>query len=468
MAVATVPVRPSRFFLTESSTMSAYAGLLMLLSWSPAAGVWQLGAYLAVPATVLLLIVIARPLLSVRALLVFGALTATGAASAMLEGFDVRPTNLVVVALTYGSILVLVPRLRYEPSRYGQIVSFSAFLAIFELLVAVAQFVTNNDGLAFRSMAAGDHAVGTLLGNSHLFSVKMILHVIVLTVAAVFGVRRRTAVVGAVAAVIGVVLSSALFSTALGLTGIALAVFGIPTWLFFRALRRSIWRLRIALAAVLISSVLLFVFTQPANVRYVGQTVDRVTGALIGANVRALPGKLEASLDSLALLMSDPKVLLVGTGPGHYSSRAALILSGGYLAPHAASIPVSNSTYTETLILPRWNPRVWSVQFQDGVMNQPFHSIQSVLVEFGLIGALIVLVGVASAFQRLTTIRVASPEAAAIQLTALMTMIAMPFLLLSDNWLEYPHAAVPLFLPLVLAFGIDRTSPRRPPEKSRR
>jgi len=432
---------------------SGFVLWLLALSWAPAIGVPQLVAYVGVPASVVALILLRRCRLSLATVIYFLALGTVAAASLTLEGDAARPLNAGLALLTYGSLLVLVPRFRYDATRYRTFVVAAAWIAILQVGVAAAQFLVANPSPTFQSMASGDAAVGTLLTNSHLFSVKMLGLLVVLSVAALVNVRRWMALAGAGAALLGVVLSSALLSTALGAVAIAAAIYLTPTTLILRRLARHVRRLRWTIAAVFLVGGLLFVATQPSNVRYMTNTLRSLTGVLTGESARTLPGKIAATIDSTDLLLSQTKLALIGTGPGHYSSRAALILSGGYLSPHPSIVPVSLSPYTETRILPRWNPEVWSVRFQDGVMNQPFHSIQSVLLELGLVGVLIGMLGYLHAWYRVLRLPSDDRSMAAIQLTAVLTLVLLPLLLLSDNWLEYPQSATQLLLPLVLAMN---------------
>lgn len=427
---------------------------LSVLSWTPSSGALQLIAYVGVPLSVTVWTIVTKSRVSLPVLLLFAALATLATLSMLAEGDAVALPNALLAVLTYGSLAILLVRAPYDARCYGRLVTALSVLTVVQVLIAVVQFVDANRSLRFVSMAAGDAAVGTLLTNSHLFSVKMLVLVAVFAVAAILRVHRRAAVTGLLAALIGVVLSSALLSTVLGLAAVCVVAFALPSRFIGARLRTPLWRLRIAATAIAIIGGALFLLSQPANVRYIQGTFSGLARIAMGESERPLPGKVNATIDSAAYMFDDAKVLLIGTGPGHYSSRAALILSGGYLAPHPSMVPVSLSTHTDTMILPRWNPGVWSVQYQDGVMNQPFHSIQSIVVEFGLIGSLLVLFGYGWAWRRVLGVRAPDARTAAVQLSGIVVLAMLPVLLLTDNWLEYPHAAVQMLVPVALALNL--------------
>lgn len=429
---------------------------LLLLSWAPAVGAAQLLAYVFAPASAIAVLLVRTSRLSRITIVLAAALCGLGALSLALEGDHGRPLNAALAALTYGSLLAFAPRIRFESERYGTFVVAMAWITFVELVVAMGQFVASNASLTFQSMAAGDAAVGTLLTNSHLFAIKMLVSLVVFAVAAILDVRRRIALFGASASLLGVVLSSALMSTVLGAVAIVAVVYLTPTWLVLRHLRRPIGRLRTTVFVAFVAGGLLFFATQPDNVRFTAATLRVLVSPTTGTPERPVPGKVAATLESASLLLSQPKVMLLGTSPGHFSSRAALILSGGYLSPQPSYVPVSLSRYTEAIVLPRWNPSVWSVQYRDGVMNQPFHSVQSIVVELGLLGTLVVLAAYVGLWSRALRFKAWDRGSAAIQLTAVVALVLIPLLLLTDNWLEYPQAAIQLLLPLVLLLNVRR------------
>jgi hypothetical protein len=433
------------------------ASSLLVVSWFPVSGFFQVFVYLAIPTLVAFWIITHRANLSrIGTALVLAVLTVSGL-GLVLEGSHAMPLNGALALLTYGSTLLLLLRFRVRTTDYGEIVVISAWLVFIEVAIAIGQFVIENRGVSFQAMSAGDAVVGTLLAHSHLFVVKMLAHFFVLLSAVVLGVRRRVAALGMYAALVGIVLGSALLTMILAAVGLLLFLYLVPANHLGHELSRAIRRLRVTFAVVLGVATGMMLWLQPDNVAYISREVRGLRTVLTTTAAGEGRGKVVGTVDSLRLLTSNPKVLLFGTGLGHYSSRAALILSGGYLTHHPSFIPVSVSRYTSSHILPRWNPTIWSRRYLDGVMNQPFQSVQSVVLELGLTGTALVAFAYFWSWARVLRIGARGKEARSIQLAALLALSAIPMILLSDNWLEYPHAFVPLVLPILLSLNLRRS-----------
>jgi hypothetical protein len=160
------------------------------------------------------------------------------------------------------------------------------------------------------------------------------------------------------------------------------------------------------------------------------------------------------------LLFDNLKTATFGLGLGRYSSRAAMILSGGYLRNHPDLIPISRSPQTDIYIYSRWNPDVWHI-YGGSIMGMPTNSVQSVLIEFGLIGfgAMLWYFGflVWRAYKRLQR---SSDELAILYLRMVLPFLAaLSTVSLTDLWLEYPQLTVYVYLVVVLAFSYRRVSP---------
>lgn len=432
------------------------ASTLLVVSWFPVSGFFQVVVYLAIPTLVAFWIITRRANSSRTGTAVVLAILTVSGLGLVLEGSHAIPLNVALAVLTYGSTLVLLLRFRIRTTDYGYFVAISAWLVFIEVAIAIGQFIIENRGVSFQAMSAGDAVVGTLLAHSHLFVVKMLAHFFVLVSAVALGVRRRIAALGMYAALIGIVLGSALLTMILAAVGLLLFLYLVPANLLGHGLSRALRRLRVTFAVVLGAATGLMLWLQPDNVAYISREVRGLRTVLASTSAGEGRGKIVGTVDSMRVLTSNPKVLLVGTGPGHYSSRAALILSGGYLAHQPAIIPVSVSRYTSAHILPRWNHTIWSRRYLDGVMNQPFHSVQSVVLELGLIGISLVSLAYLWSWARVLRIRACCREARSIQLAALLSLSATPMILLSDNWIEYPHAFVPLVLPILMALNLRR------------
>jgi hypothetical protein len=145
-------------------------------------------------------------------------------------------------------------------------------------------------------------------------------------------------------------------------------------------------------------------------------------------------------------VVDDTKNLLLGTGAGQYSSRAALITSNEYLrvklprmlsgeSDYAAKhLPVAKAIFRET--------------GEGSAISKPYYSLLSVFVEFGLIQSL-VLAGVflASLLRNVQLMRSPHPQVAAIGMFCSVGILFFLFCCTIENYMEFPQA---IFIPILL------------------
>lgn len=449
-AERTEPLKLARF------SVPSFIGVLYLLSWLPANGALQIVVYLGLPTLVILGALIGGLTFSRVRLALFGAWAAVIGLSLVLEGSNLLGLNATVALLTHASLLLLVVHFHFEPVKYVKLIGLLALLTTMETGIALTQFIGASGSLTFSSMSAGDAAVGTLLTNSHLFVVKMLAMSVVLGVAAAYRIRFWFATFGAFSALLGVFLGSALLATALAVVTIVAVILFFPTKIIPRAFVPAVRSLRRLVVVGTMTLVVGMAYLQKGNFEYVQTTLMRAGDILSAREVKDNSGKIVGARLSSELMASDAKVLMLGTGLGHYSSRAALILSGGYLASQPSWMPVSASRYTKDNILPLWNATVWSEQFRDGVMNQPFFGLQSFALEGGAIGLAILLLTYAYVGIALLNTSVQDRYGTAILTTGVIMYVLLPALLLTDNWLEFPHAAIALLLPISMALSLSK------------
>lgn len=437
-------------------------GFLHLMSWFPATALPQVIVYVGVPSVLFAALVTGRAQFSKNRLAFLSLWLGCVGISLLLEGGALQPLNVATALLTHSPLLLLVLHLRFEPKTYDRLIGLLATIAVVEVGLAILQFLMNNGSLSFRSMSAGDAAVGTLLTNSHMFVVKMLVLMVILGVAAAYRIRTVQALVGAFAALFGVFLGSALLAMIVAVGAIGTTILFFPSAVLPPQFLIAIKRLRRWMVLGSLVLVIGMAYLQRGNVQYVLNTLTRASELVSVADGGSSSGKIVGWFGSMDLMRSNPKVLLIGTGLGQYSSRAALILSGGYLHSHPEWVPVSMSHYTSSFILPLWNRSVWSVQFQDGVMNQPFFGLQSILVESGVVGFAILGAGYLFIGAALLRTAAGSRHSAAILSTAIFMYLLLPALLLTDNWLEFPHAAIGLLIPITMALSLPpRSAPVR-------
>lgn len=426
-----------------------------VLSWTPAKGALQAGAYGGALVIVGLCLALGRWRPSAAGWIGMGGLVSILFLGFLFQADEFRVLNFALGGLTYGAVLLVFVRWNNPVKVYYSLVHWMAISSVFETLLAAGQILKETPSLAAIDGGVGDYAVGTLLTHSHLFVAKMWIQCFVLVVAFAFKMRSVWVRLGILFSALGALLGSALFISVLFAVGVGLLLYFLPLNSFFQIPSKWLRRMRLhgAIAVALFFSLLLY--TQPKNAEYVRHTVSSLGRAIQGEESLS-KGKILAGVESLRLMMDEDAVALFGTGLGHFSSRAAMILTGGYLTSHPEWIPVSMSSYTKELIYPLWNPDVWTKRYRDGVLNQPFHAIQSLGVELGLVGFgwIAILVGVAGA--SLLRARYVNPREKAIQFTAVGLLILVPVLGLSDNWLEYPSFTIPIWMLVSLAISLHR------------
>ncbi|MFC7356138.1 hypothetical protein ACFQO1_00435 [Jejudonia soesokkakensis] len=90
---------------------------------------------------------------------------------------------------------------------------------------------------------------------------------------------------------------------------------------------------------------------------------------------------------SRRLLFENPKVLLLGTSPGTYNSRTAFYLNGDFIGNDTFKKLFNYRTdYHRNYVMPILNRNyLENSSWNDGTRNQPFSSLVSIIVEYGLI-----------------------------------------------------------------------------------
>lgn len=175
-----------------------------------------------------------------------------------------------------------------------------------------------------------------------------------------------------------------------------------------------------------------------------------------------------AALGTVGDLFADrPAAVLVGTGPGTFSSRAWLTFANPY-SPRAVRDPVSRAVSSLTggeqyhtdvsdhYVLPQFLSA--RAVLGSKSINSPFSSYTSLLAEVGLLGFLL-LVGiyaggmVRAARMTLASIRSAQPVDAlpALLLAATIALFVLLQMALLGNWLEVARITVPSWILLAVA-----------------
>jgi len=145
-------------------------------------------------------------------------------------------------------------------------------------------------------------------------------------------------------------------------------------------------------------------------------------------------------------ILDDPKNLLIGTGLGQYSSRAALITSGQFLSVHLPAFMTGESGYFRRGIEP--GLAEFERSGEGSAISKPYFSAMSVLVELGVPLTLLLAAGVVLAMRKhLALSQSRIPEVALIGTTSNAGTLFFVLCCGIENYAEFPSA---IFLPLLL------------------
>lgn len=152
------------------------------------------------------------------------------------------------------------------------------------------------------------------------------------------------------------------------------------------------------------------------------------------------PRKLVFYAGAYKRIIKDPLIVLFGTGPGTYSSRASFLLNGDHskIGIIKRNIQI-RPRFAEQDVFPLWNSKIVGMAWMNGSKNEPWSSIVSFLVEYGVIISLAVFLLI---YRRVLKIRKAGFNSDFF----LFTSIFLILLLLTDNYLEYPEVSLPLLM----------------------
>lgn len=435
--------------------------LLLLATWMPINGIWQVASY-AGPLFVLLLAL----LLGVVGLSQFDLFVwlLAGAAAFLASAFY-RDTGLWHTALglfTYSSLLLFTVRFRSAHLARVTFINAVVFLSLFEGFLGISQLVLQEGGLQFRSsLAAGDAVVGTLGTNAHLFAVKMLFQSLFLFYAWQALRHERPSrllhpYLIAAAALVGLfsaLLASALISTILFMATVVLVSID---WrrLFAMLMTLQIRRGWLLLGLLVVVGGAFFMATQQGNARLINRNLNRLITEGPQSNPIAFQKIITLEQSIREVLLADGPTALFGLGLGRYSSRAAMILSGGYLRQQPDLIPISRSPETDKYIYALWNPDTWH-KYGGSIMGMPTSSVQAVLVEFGLVGTLFLV----WYFWLLLRRARRRTRLAGNDLQRVFGRSVTPFIValgaisLTDLWLEYAQLTTFIYLVIVLALS---------------
>jgi hypothetical protein len=168
------------------------------------------------------------------------------------------------------------------------------------------------------------------------------------------------------------------------------------------------------------------------------------------------------ALEGASTMLQDPKNLLLGTGIGQFSSRAALITSGEQFRYSLPEVFLGQSDYYHQHLQP--GLASFDKRGEGSAISKPYFSWLSVIVEFGLVQSLVIAAcSVLALLQCVRFMYGSLPEVAWLGTLASAAFVFFLLCCMVENYLEFPQA---IFVPYLL-FGTGicwarhRTASRR-------
>lgn len=363
--------------------------------------------------------------------------------------------NYLVALLTYSSwvpILLVDARLVASRNLLGRMVLASSTMVVIQGSVGIAQAIYGAIQTGSFSGANGDYVAGTIypyFGAERAFSNPMFAVNMALLLMACMaipegsaGAKRASYVsVGLVSLVLASVVHALVFLIA-GLIVAALLTAGRQTGQL-----TGYGRLRLA-SVILVVGVLSYV-ALPDNVKNIGAVAERALD-LEAVNI---PRAVMLSRVLSELPGDAPAQPYVGLGPGQFSSRASLIMSGVYFGgpdnPKSLPFVAAQSTrltsdYCIDLMV---TASGLDPDGQIGSSQQPFFSWLSVYTELGVAGVLGILLTVGGVLIRVRRAVRTRPKMRLLALFLIAGSVLLFLLGWQENYWETPQA---IFVGLLL------------------
>lgn len=225
------------------------------------------------------------------------------------------------------------------------------------------------------------------------------------------------------------------------------SVFFAVSLLCFAVLQSRHLKMMVGVGCVLIGLLTLVLYWYPDTVDNSKQWYDKTI------NTPDSPKRL--AVQGAKIILSDPKNLLLGTGLGQYSSRAALITSGEMLRLPLPALVTGQSDYYRNYLAPSFE--VFKERGEGSAISKPYFTWLSILVEFGVLQSMAILfLAIAMVGKCITYMYDSSLSKAR---TGMVGAIGFVFLVLCcsvENYAEFPQA---IFIPyLLFVVGLSRAS----------
>jgi len=185
----------------------------------------------------------------------------------------------------------------------------------------------------------------------------------------------------------------------LGFYGLGLVLTIISLTIIFRKYLLAKINFKYLLMAItlLVSGVFLIKSVNPKNYEYIKNSVfsfvvvkdfDYKVEMHKANNLQttSIPRKLTFIIGTFNRIKEDPYILFFGTSPGTYNSRVAFLLNGDLSKTKLLKDNIrKRPPFHQSDVYPLFNTKTTLVPWMGGTRNQPFSSIISVFIEYGVI-----------------------------------------------------------------------------------
>ncbi len=186
---------------------------------------------------------------------------------------------------------------------------------------------------------------------------------------------------------------------------------------------------------------------RPQTLRYNLNIINRFSGK---TNEPA-PRKLLSYRNYYIAYKENTRDLLFGSGPGTFNSRSAFVIgSPDYFKPAASLKSSVQPYYFKNFAYTLWNANNTG-KWKDGFMNQPFSSLLAFLGEYGLIFTSLFFIYYIRQHRTVMKYAIYDEEKKLIKDTYNFISILLIFLLIIDNYAEYPEISILMILLMKLA-----------------
>jgi hypothetical protein len=355
-----------------------------------------------------------------------------------LRSYEVNVPGMLFAILTYLPLIMIFAERLNKPiddRLFGRFVKIACWFVIIQSLIGFVQFaISGNPDAVCGTFGLFDFLEGGITITQVFFTFTMFGMILLLFIAPL---NRLS-----------------LFAILIGLLTCALAQSGHQTMFFITSLAvLGLTRITRPMSVLISASVVAVAFAAtmiayPRTLEHTREWFDKVVYSSQSPKRMAIEGGLTT--------LADAKNLVLGTGLGQYSSRAALISSNKYLTIQLPAILSGVSSYHSRFIVPA---NAFFREVGEGsAISKPYFSLLSLFVELGLV-QFAVLAGIIAVafFQNLRLMRSRLRTVARVGFVANVGIVFFLLCCTIENYAEFPQATFIPFLLYVTAVSKAKT-----------